>query len=97
MPWTDSAHAASPPITAEDLAYSRPSSDEAFLRRIYLDTVGVPPASSEVREFLANDNPNKRDALIDQFLKDYTGMKMMGLPTLQSTWLLHLQTQIQDL
>ena len=43
------------------------SSDEEFLRRVYLDTVGEPPSYYEAVSFL--DNPD-RNALIDQLLND---------------------------
>jgi hypothetical protein len=44
------------------------SSDEVFVRRIYLDTIGTLPASLEVREFLASTAPDKRDQLIEHLL-----------------------------
>lgn len=44
------------------------SSDSEFIRRVYLDTVGKLPASDEVREFLADSNPNKRSLLIDKLM-----------------------------
>jgi len=46
----------------------RPSercSDEVFLRRVMLDLIGIQPTPDEVRAFLANDSPNKREELID--------------------------------
>ena len=45
---------------------SRLSSDEEFLRRVYLDTVAVLPTVDEAEEFLTSSNPNKRAELIDQ-------------------------------
>jgi hypothetical protein len=45
-----------------------PASDGEFLRRIYLDLTGVIPRASEVREFLADERPDKRERLIDQLL-----------------------------
>ncbi len=59
-----------PPISADDVAMSRVVSDEAFLRRIYLDTVGVPPTAKEAKAFLVGTDPGKRDALIDRLLDD---------------------------
>ena len=44
------------------------SSDSEFIRRAYLDLLGVIPRVSEVREFLADDNRAKRAALIDRLL-----------------------------
>jgi hypothetical protein len=44
------------------------SSDGEFLRRAYLDLTGVIPRASEVREFLADDRPDKRSRLVDLLL-----------------------------
>ena len=44
--------------------------DAAFLRRAYLDTVGVPPTEHEARAFLANHDRGKRAALVDRLLDD---------------------------
>jgi len=43
-------------------------SDEVFLRRVYLDTIGTLPTADEAREFLADDRPDKRERLIDELL-----------------------------
>ncbi len=45
-------------------------SDEAFLRRVTLDVIGLPPTESEVRSFLADKRPNKRELTIDRLLAD---------------------------
>ena len=42
--------------------------DAEFIRRCYLDITGRIPASSDVREFLASSDPNKRAKLIDELL-----------------------------
>jgi hypothetical protein len=47
---------------------SRLSEDSAFLRRIFLDTLGVLPTVEETREFLASRDPQKRSQLIDGLL-----------------------------
>jgi hypothetical protein len=39
--------------------------DEEFLRRVYLDLIGVQPKPEEVRAFLADKDPNKRAKVID--------------------------------
>jgi hypothetical protein len=44
------------------------STDEEFLRRAYLDTIGMVPAPDEVRAFLKDRDPQKRSKLIDQLL-----------------------------
>ena len=45
------------------------SSDDEFVRRVYLDLAGTIPTSTQTREFLANQSPLKREQLIDQLLK----------------------------
>lgn len=42
------------------------SSDTEFIRRAYLDTLGLLPTAEEVRAFLADPSPTKRQKLIDQ-------------------------------
>lgn len=44
------------------------ASDIEFLRRVTLDLTGRIPARAEVRAFLADDDPGKRDKLIDRLL-----------------------------
>ena len=58
--------------------------DEEFLRRVYLDTIGVLPTAGEVRAFLADASAGKRDRAIDQVLKrpeftDYWAYKWSDL------------------
>ena len=50
------------------LAPSEMSSDEEFVRRVFLDAIGVLPTVEEVTNFLGSDSPTKRDDLIDQLL-----------------------------
>src|SRR6266567_901192 len=44
------------------------SSDTEFLRRVYLDLTGRIPSSDDVRAFLADTTPGKRDALSDKLV-----------------------------
>jgi hypothetical protein len=44
------------------------ASDEEFLRRVYLDTIGQLPSPAEVRAFLKDGNPEKRARKIDELL-----------------------------
>ncbi len=44
------------------------SSDEQFLRRVNLDTIGLLPTEAETREFLSSSDANKRAQLIDRLL-----------------------------
>jgi Protein of unknown function (DUF1553)/Protein of unknown function (DUF1549)/Bacterial Ig-like domain (group 2) len=42
--------------------------DAAFLRRAFVDTIGVLPTVAEVRAFLSDTSPDKRDKLIENLL-----------------------------
>lgn len=44
-------------------------SDEVFLRRVYLDVIGILPTEDETRRFLSDPSPDKRKRLIDQLLE----------------------------
>ncbi|MBA4032925.1 MAG: cell surface protein [Planctomyces sp.] len=48
--------------------------DEAFLRRVYLDLVGILPTEEEYASFMNDPDSNKRDKLIDQLIerKEFT-------------------------
>ncbi len=43
--------------------------DETFLRRIFLDVVGVPPTVEEYGKFMTSTAPDKRARLIDELLE----------------------------
>jgi hypothetical protein len=45
------------------------SSDEEFLRRVYIDTIGQLPSPDEARAFFADTHPEKRAKLIDRLLE----------------------------
>ncbi len=45
------------------------SNDEHFLRRVYLDTIGLLPAQTEAEQFLNSKEPDKRAKLIDSLLQ----------------------------
>jgi hypothetical protein len=51
------------------IAPSEICSDEVFVRRVYLDVVGLPPTVEEHDRFLASDAPDKRARLIDELLQ----------------------------
>jgi hypothetical protein len=58
--------------------------DAVFVRRVYLDVIGTLPTASEAREFLVDQNPQKRRLLIDRLLErdefaDYWAMKWSDL------------------
>ncbi|MCA9041645.1 MAG: DUF1549 domain-containing protein, partial [Planctomycetaceae bacterium] len=44
------------------------SDDATFLRRAYLDATGTLPSAEETRSFLASDDPEKRNHIIDELL-----------------------------
>ena len=48
---------------------SGPATDEQFLRRAYLDLIGLPPTEEEYMSFMADRAPNKRARLIDALLQ----------------------------
>src|SRR5207248_2072977 len=54
-------------------------SDDEFIRRLYLDLIGLPPQPEELRAFLADNRPTKvkRDELID---------KLVGSPDYVEHW-----------
>ena len=60
------------------------ASDNEFLRRSYLDTLGVLPTADEARAFLADPSPDKRARLIERLLErpeyvDYWSYKWSDL------------------
>lgn len=50
----------------EQVAPAQPANDATFLRRIYLDLLGRIPRVTEINSFLADQNPQKRNLLIDR-------------------------------
>ncbi|MFY0653940.1 MAG: DUF1549 domain-containing protein [Cyclobacteriaceae bacterium] len=44
--------------------------DNTFIRRVYLDIVGLLPEPNQVSQFAKDSNKNKRTALVDQLLND---------------------------
>lgn len=59
-------------------------SDDEFIRRAFLDTIGVLPTPDETRAFLADTTSTKRDVLIESLLKrpefvDYWSYKWSDL------------------
>lgn len=57
-------------VSEEQLAQPPLVGDAEFLRRVYLDTVGVPPTAAEAAEFIADSSSGKREKLIDRLLAD---------------------------
>lgn len=50
------------------IAPSAECTDEEFLRRASIDAIGSLPTPEEVEKFIADQSPNKRDALVDRLL-----------------------------
>lgn len=48
---------------------AEPVDDARFLRRVSLDLIGRLPTPDEVRSFLADSDPNKREKVVDQLLE----------------------------
>ena len=68
------------------------SNDAMFLRRAYLDTIGVLPSAEEVQAFLADPREDKRDRVIDELLErpefvDYWTYKWSDILMLNGTLL----------
>ena len=59
-----------PPVTADEVAAAPMITDAEFLRRSYLDTVGVPPTEQEARNYLHEESADKRIKLVDRLLAD---------------------------
>ena len=66
---------------------SASSTDEVFLRRLFLDTAGILPTPSEVTAFLADKSMNKRAIMID---------KVLDRPEFVDFWTLQLADIFQN-
>lgn len=51
-----------------DLAWKSKVSDRVFLRRAYLDAIGLPPSFQEIQDFERDPDPAKRKKVVDQLL-----------------------------
>ncbi len=52
-----------------NLPPSRSCTDGEFIRRLFLDSMGILPSAKEARDFLASTSPKKRDELIESVFK----------------------------
>ncbi len=71
-------------LRALNIPPSPPCTDDAFIRRAFLDVAGVLPTPEEVRKFRADSGKDKRARLIDSMLKrqeyiDYWAYKWSDL------------------
>ena len=55
-------------MDADGVVAAPPSTDPEFLRRVSLDLTGRIPTPEKVEQFIASDNPNKRNELIENLL-----------------------------
>ena len=51
-----------------NIAPSKPVTDNDFLRRVYIDTIGHLPTPGVARQFIADKDPKKRNKVIDELL-----------------------------
>ena len=61
----------------DDIPHAPLASDEEFLRRVHLDLTGRSPNDDELRAFLSDADPHKRDTLID---------RLADSPAAQAKW-----------
>ena len=64
-------------------------SDQVFMRRAYLDLLGLPPTADEARSFVADQHPDKRSRLMDSLLSrpefvDFWSMKWADVLKVES-------------
>ena len=52
-----------------NVPHSRPSTDAEFVRRVYLDTIGIVPTAEETRRFLDQSSEHRRARLVDELLR----------------------------
>jgi hypothetical protein len=57
-----------PQLKSLRLTPSQPADDSTFLRRAFLDALGILPTADEARAFLNDRRPDKRERLIDSLL-----------------------------
>jgi hypothetical protein len=71
-------------LAALNIAPSPMAGDSEFIRRAFLDTIGVLPTLEETKKFLDDPSPDKRDRLIESLLNrpefvDYWSLKWSDL------------------
>jgi mono/diheme cytochrome c family protein len=57
--------------TQHKIEMPQPVSDAVFARRVYFDVWGVPPTAVELQKFVSDQNPGKREALVDSLLANH--------------------------
>ncbi|MCM8809748.1 MAG: DUF1553 domain-containing protein [Candidatus Omnitrophica bacterium] len=79
----------------KNLEPANPCSDEVFIRRIYLDAIGMLPEPEKVINFINDTNPNKRKILIDELLErkefaEYWSMKWSDILRIKAEFPINL-------
>ena len=62
--------AAIPELPKPSIKATAQIDDYAFLRRVYIDTVGVPPTIDEANVFLNDSSGDRKELLVDRLLND---------------------------
>ncbi|MCB1121912.1 MAG: DUF1553 domain-containing protein, partial [Verrucomicrobiae bacterium] len=57
-------------LATKPVEIPEPLDDYSFLRRIYLDTVGLPPSPEEIKQYLNDRRKARRSQAVDRFLED---------------------------
>jgi len=57
-------------FASHDVVRAEPVDDRRFLRRVYLDVLGVLPTVDEADEFMTDERPHKRELLVANLLSD---------------------------
>ena len=60
------------------------ANDDVFLRRVYLDTIGVTPTPDEVRAFAADNRADKRSRVIELHFRAIRIRRFLGTATWRS-------------
>lgn len=84
-----------PALRAEGIRPAPLGSDAVFIRRVYLEVIGTLPTAGEVRRFLSDRSPGKREELIDRLLEreefsDYWSLTWCDLLRVKSEFPINL-------
>ena len=53
---------------SKDIEWPQTVNDEVYIRRVYLDIIGLLPSPDKIQAFAVNPNPNKRELLVRELL-----------------------------
>ncbi len=56
-------------LTAKGLAPNSPASRRQWIRRVHFDLVGLPPAPADVERFVADNDPQAHEKVVDRLLE----------------------------